>query len=852
MKLTLLPIFLLYCVWSWAQGPMPPAQTTVLGQLVDTENKKPLEFATVSLYNLSDSLITGGITDMDGNFRIPGLPYGDYYAKLNFMGYEEKRIDSLRLELPTLNLGQILLKPDAATQETVQITANKSLLKLGLDKKVFDVENSGLGNSESATEVLRSTPGIEVDQDEQIKVRGKVVQVYINGKPTGLTGENQAAVLRQLPANSIKSVEIITSPSAKDAPDGGAGGIINIVMKRNLLSGFTGNVNARIGTNARGWRSEPVGPMFNKFNTGLGLNYKSEKLNLFSNVSWNRRGSYTLSEAYRFNQLPDSSYYFNTYRDSRRKNDNFWGRLGMDYYISPTQTLSMQVRGGAGSGLNTGQTQYDNFGQDSVFYSQEIRGRDGDAQDYNWSYNAVYSIIFPEKDSTGKPNLDKIGGMGDQHELVFDFQISNSQDQDVDYYGNQSYWPNGDAFTTAPDSQRIEDFDSRREIWARIDYTLPLPKLEGRLELGYHYRYQLDRSDFGYYNYVPQLPSLVNDSSRSNIFEYEQQIHALYGTYSQKFGKKWSGKFGLRLEQASVDPRLISTNESYPWDYFQLFPSLNLGYQMSKSAQMTFNYSRRIDRPGSWSTNPFPSFEDPRYLYYGNPYLQPSFTDKVELNYGNYVGQSGINIGLYASYNDNESTRVQTIDSLTGVIRSRPQNLAYNYQYGLDFNFNTSIFSWWTINLGGNLYQSHFDAEVEGQDLSYQTLGSSGNIFSSIRLQKIGLNISMGGSVWYQVRDIQGSNRPNFWHWVSVNKQLMDKKLRLSLWVQNPIYSNSYRYQRSTDSFRQSGIYEWENRVINFSMSYNFGKMNVKNKRRSQLENRSGGGDGGSGGQGGI
>ncbi len=820
-------------------------ETRIQGSIVDAQSQKALEFATISVYNYSDSLISGAITDAQGLFVLKELPYGDYYAKASFMGYVTRQLDSIRISAasPIKQLGAIALQANAQTQEEVEIIAEKSLLELGLDKKVFNVEKSDLANAENATEVLRGTPSVEVDKDEKVKVRGKVVQVFINGKPTGLTGENQAAILRQIPANNIKKIEIITNPSAKYAPDGGASGIINIVMKQNRLQGFTGNVRVGTGTNGRAWQRNGTGPLFNKYNGGFALNYKSEKLNIFSNMSAYQNNSFSSGENFNHNFLPDSSYYFNTISDNTNSWQSIWGRLGMDYYINDMHTLSFQVRSSPNQSFSDGYVNYENFDIDSIPTGLDQRLNNTLGTGQNWTYNLVYTILFPELDSAGNRILDNAGAMGENRELTIDVQYSNNTDNNEQDFSEYRYGPTGELSSIFPDSQRTLDFNSTQEVWAKIDYTHPFQDKKRRLELGYHFRWRADQSDFNFYNYDFNNNQLLNDSNRSNRFRYTQQIHAVYGTYSQKFGKKWNAKLGLRLEQAYVNSVLLNTNESYPWDYFQLFPSLHCSYQMSEAQQMTFSYSRRIQRPGIWSVNPFPEFDNPRFLWLGNPYLEPSFTNSLEINYGQYMGMNSVNIGLFANYSNNQSLDIQTIDSI-GTIISTPQNLAYNYQFGLELSSNLRFTKWLSMNLNANFYQSHHNASALDEDLSYNTLGGYGNMYLNARF-KFGMSISMGASTWYQVRDIQGRSIPYVWHWASINQQLFKQKLRISLWFQNPFVNNIYQSYRETANFRSLNVSRWENQVVNFSLSYNFGKVNVKNKRRSKLESRTGGQSGG-------
>lgn len=839
---------------SFAQIPTAPAATSgsIKGSIIDAQTKKALEFATISLYSTSDSLISGAITDALGDFQLKKVPFGQYYAKLTFMGYVTRRIDSIEISADKSYkmLGRLEIQADAQTQDEVEIIGEKSLLELGLDKKVFNVEKSDLANAENATEVLRGTPTIEVDKDEKVKVRGKMVQVYINGKPTGLTGENQAAVLRQIPANIIKKIEIITNPSAKHAPDGGSSGIINIVMKRNPLQGFTGSVRAGVGTNSRAWQKNGTGPLFNKYNGGLSLNYKSEKINLFSNFSTYQRNSFSSSESFNHNFLPDSSYYFNTIGDNQSGWQSLWGRVGMDYYFNDMHSLSLQVRASPNRSYGDGYTNYENFDIDSIQTGSDNRLNNSNSNGLRWTYNAVYSILFPQKDSAGNPILDDVGAMGENRELTFDVQYTTNNKRNENYFSEYHFGPTGELSTIYPDSQQTIDLDGNQEAWAKVDYSHPFKNKKSRLEIGYHFRWQMDRSDFNFYDFNFNQNTIENDSSRSNLFEYTQQIHALYGTFSHKFSDKWSAKLGLRLEQAFVNSILKNTNESFPWKYFQPFPSLHVSYQMNMKQQMTFSYSRRIQRPGIWSVNPFPSFNNPRYLWYGNPYLQPSFTNSLEVNYGHYLGMNSINVGLFGNYSNNESTSIQVIDSLTGVISSTPQNLAYNYQVGVELSTNLKFTKWLSMNLNGNIYRSHYEASTVDESLTYSSLGGYGNMYLNARF-KFGLSISMGASSWYQFRNIQGRSIPTVWHWASMSQQLFNKKLRLSVWFQNPFFNNVSRSTSDTPNFVGNSESRWENRVFNFNLSYNFGKVNVKNKRRSKLESRTGGGGASGGGQGG-
>jgi outer membrane receptor protein involved in Fe transport len=834
----------------YAQKPeLDNIKTVIKGNIIDSASRKPLEFAAISVYK-EDSLISGAISDADGDFTI-NLSLGKYRLKIDFIGYNSKIIDNIKFtpELPFVNLGRIMLTEDQKMQTEVIIKGEKSLMQLGLDKRVFNVEKSALSDAENATEVLRATPGVEVDKDEAVKVRGKSVTVFINGKPTGLSGENQAAILRQIPANTIKSIEIMTNPSARNAPDGGSSTIINIVLKKNTLEGFTGSVNAGIGTNALAFNSNPEGYWFNKYNGGLALNYKSRNINLFSNINLNERGTFSSAESFRQNFLPDSSYYFNTYSDSRSVYKSLWGRIGADFYLNETNTLSIQVNGNPSTSSSKRYLTYDNFDSDSILSGFDTRSGINENRNNSMTYNVIYSVIFPEKDSTGHPNLDKIGSMGENRELVFDLQLTDSRAVNPNELANYYFDKFGNTISTLPDSQFIRTLSNNYQFTGKIDYTHPISRKNQKIQLGYHFTQKKDNNDFRYENFNSASLQMENDSSRSNIFEYTQLINAVYGTFSHKIGKKWAAEYGLRLEYAHVNPFLVNTATSYPWSYFGIFPTLNFAYDLSETQQLSFNLGRTVSRPWIWEVNPFPNFNDPRFLDFGNPYLRPSFNNNFSVNYALFVGGQSINISYYSSISTGESIDITSINPVNAVLSSAPENLGNSFSNGLDINANFNLSKWWSINSSFNAYHNYNNADIIDQKLSYSTFGGGGSMYSNMRF-KFGLSANIGFHSWYVARDIQGRTLPNVWHWASLTQSLLKNKLKITLSANNPFFINRWRVFTDTPFSQGFAVSLWENRVVNLRLSYNFGKTKVKKQRTSRLEGRTGS-DSGGGNQGG-
>ena len=834
-------VFLFFSNSVFGQMPdMSKIKLSIKGNIIDSLSRKPLEFAAVSIFT-NDSLIGGTITDIDGDFEIKNLQGGTYKLKFDFIGYRSKSLDSIKVkpEIFVTNVGRIMLAEETKMQSEVVVKAEKSLMQLGLDKRVFNVEKSSLADAENATEVLRGTPGVILDKDDAVNVRGKVVSIFINGKPTGLSGENQTAILKQIPANNIKSIEIMTNPSAKNAPDGGSGSIINIVLKKNNLQGLTGTLNAGIGTNALAFSENPEGYWFNKYNAGLSLNYKSRKFNIFSNINFNERNSFSTGESSRYNILPDSAYYFNTFNDGRNGSQSIWGRLGADYNINETNTLSFQVNSSPSRGNNSGLVKYDNFDADSILSGFDRRFNSSENNGNSTTYNLIYSIIFPEKDSTGAKILDNIGKMGENRELVFDIQYSDNVNNNSSFF-NVKHFDNSDVeIPRNEEKQDIYNLGTSYSAMLRADYTHPFPKKEMKFQSGYHLTLSNNRNDFRYLNFDSLSGEMQNDSSRSNIFSYKQQIQAVYGTFSHKWSKNWSAEYGLRLEYADVRPFLENTGQAFPWSYFGFFPTLNIACDISETSQFGIEIGRQIGRPWIWDVNPFPSFTDPRFLNIGNPYLRPSYTNNIGFNYSKYLGKQSLNFSIYGSYSSGESTEITSINSTNGVLISTPQNLGNSYSGGFDFNGNFNFLKFFSLNSSINVYYETMNTDKIDKNLSYSTLGASSSMYLNYK-SKFGLSANLGFHLWYAARDIQGRTIPNVWHWASLTQNLYKDKLRLTLSANNPFFQNRWTVYTNTEFTKGYSRSIWENRVLNLRVSYNFGKTTVKKQKASRLEGRTG------------
>ncbi len=862
-------LLMAFCVQAQEPRGEAPKIGTLTGTVVDSITNKVLEFATVSVYRQRDSALVGGmITDIKGRFKVEQLPVGRLYVTISFMGYSPYTISDVRLNPQNSNrdLGTITLAPNRALLETLEVTAEKSDFQLGLDKRIFNVDKTNLADSENATEILRNTPTVEVDFDGAVKVRGSAVQVYINGKPTGLTGDSQAEILDQLPANSVKTIELITSPSAKYDPEG-ASGIINIVLKKNVLEGFTGTANVSVGTST--WAP------FQRYRGGLSLNFRNEKINLFSNFSYNNSRNYSEGYNYRLALAGTDTSALQQFNDRTRIRNGGMARVGMDYYFDENNTLTVAARIRPSGGGNVGKIQYDYYDDNTDRSRIEVRESEGSQERFNMTYNVIYSKVFQPKNKTEEEggikrrdsSADEEGGgrrwrgggddragggrgtMGDKQELVIDLQYSNNSSDEEDLFEQQQYTGEWSWSNNEPILQETTERRGMHQGTVMIDYTHPLPK-EKKFEAGYKGNIRWMGNDFTSQSYDYTQDQFTNDVGLTNNFEFLEQVHAAYVTFSHKI-KKFQYKVGFRAEYTLAESRLVSPdNQVFVNNYPSLFPSLNLAYELPKSQQMQLSFSRRINRPSDWALNPFPSYSDPLNLRFGNPFLLPQYSNNVELSYAKYwqKGHTFMLTGFYR-YNTDLMDRLRTLRP-DGVAVQTFYNFSTSQLWGGELVLRVTPTKWFNFNIAGSLYQNIQDGSNISDGFSVNTLEGNGSVGMNFTLD-FGMRIA--ASMWASIPKYvpQGWSSGYAWTSVSVSQKVLKDKGRLTLSVQNPFLGGRFNYETQANDFYQAGRSRWEAPIFELRFSYRFGGVNVRDgrsKNASRLGNGGGGeSDGGDG-----
>lgn len=801
-----------------AQKPSTIGKLTGLVQ--DQQSKKAIEFATVSVLQVTDSsLVTGTITDEKGAFFIEKIPLGTYLLKIDFMGYESQHIGPVALtaSLPTQQQPTTFLRINAENLETAEVTAEQNMMQLGIDRKIFNVEKDQLTKGGTATDVLRNTPTLSVDMDGNISLRGSQgVTVLINGKPSALTGANRKAVLDQIPASMIKQIEIVTNPSAKYDPEG-ISGIINIVLKKNNLEGISTNVSYTIGT------------LGDKHNASLGVNYRNKKINLFANYNYNYNRSWKTSEIDRKNIFADSVSFLNQSTNGHKGQQTHFAKVGMDYYINDKNTLTFSAGFTPQNWFDCDTIDY-RFLDDSELLTHRYR-RDV-LENYNgftMEYNLNYTTKFKQP----------------KQELVFDATYSNFRGGSEDLYQERFYDAKGVLLEEVAMEQNNQKNDGNDVLSAQVDYTHPFTKIGGKLEVGAKGTLRLIDNDFKSYNLDQLTNENILNKGLSNHFRYNEQVYAVYSTYGQKI-KKFSFQVGLRLEQALTTSTLVNSSAVYKNNYFSFYPSAHLAYELPKAQQLQLSYSRRVNRPNIWALNPFISYTDPQNLQVGNPYLKPEYIHSVELNYAKYWKKGSFTASAYYRYTTDVMRKMYFVDN-AGVGRVEFTNFDNTQSYGVEMVTGLQLFKWWRLNASANVYRMQEDGSNLGDDLKNDAIWGHGNIGSTFNMP---LDFSAQFNVFFRspLKLVVGTVSEMVYMSFGLSKTFLKGALTVSVRVSDPFRLQRFDYNLQADNYVNVGKHRWESLVGHLTVSYSFGKMDMNTRRKMNKTSGnapSGGGMGG-------
>ena len=686
-----------------SQGQPRPSIGHVFGKIVDAKSKKGVEFASVALFRAKDdSLITGQLTESNGDFSLDNLPFGKFKLKVSFLGYATLQQDVMVLP-KTLeqDLGNIALSQDEKTLNTVTVTAEKSTIELKPDRKVFNVEKDLSARGGTGMDVMKNIPGVSTDADGNVTLRNSTPIVYVDGKPTTLT-------LDQIPADQIEKVEVITNPSAKYEA-AAAGGIINVVLKKNRQPGYNGIISAAVGTN-------------DQYNGMALFNVREKKFGFMLN--YNVNGATNRTTAYTDRKSLDSLIgnpenirgYF--HQNDQVTNTRVFqtARVGFDGYINNHNTLSITQSGTFGNFSTLDNQQY--YNSDST-NSQLVNGTRVSNQNvyfrnFTTDLSLVHTYTKPDKQWT------------------LDFNYNHAHGGTTNLYTFNTYQPNGIPLPfniiSNPQSETQNGGSHSDMITAQWDFDYPING-NMKLEFGARSNFQRQYSSLTVTDFDSSY-SQVN-SYLSNNYRTDNLINAAYVTFSHTI-KGFSYQLGLRFEQTYFNGVLLSKGDSsfsyaYPSSHATatnvldcFFPSIMLSQKIGEKHEIQFNITRKIERPNFRQISPF-IFASDKYDYQiGNPGLRPELQNKAEINYDLNIPKLTWLSSLYGSYNQDDITQFNSVDASdpTGqTIKSSFINAKSNFRGGWENTFKITPVKGLDITADGNVFYTLIQTNVGGQEI---------------------------------------------------------------------------------------------------------------------------------------
>lgn len=756
---------------------------------VSTANQEPVAYATVSILQKSDStLVKVSITDGDGKFSFAEIKAGEYLLRVTSVGYKEY-IQEIKQNTDF----QIVMEEDSQVLSEIQVTAKKPIVEILADKTVFNVEGTLSASGITGFDLLRKAPGVVIDNNENLIVEGKGgVQIYIDGKPSPLTGQDLANYLKTLQSSDVEAIEIITQPSSKyDAA--GTAGIVNIRLKKNKNFGTNGTLTAGYAIGR-----------FSKYNTGISLNNRNKKVNLYSNYSNQLSENYDFINLYRV----QSNTIFDAQSSSISNDQSHNAKVGLDFYASSKSTFGLILNGNLNNSSSFNDSRTPIISQSTLETQQVLVAQSNSETDsYNFSGNLNYRFA------------DTLG-----HSLNIDLDYGRYNNDRSNLQPN--YYYNGSETTIQDEFIYFMITPVDIQIMSlKLDYEQNF--LGGKLGVGFKSSLVDTDNTFEFYDVIDN-DNILNDT-RSNNFRYKENVNAAYFNFNKKW-KKMNVQFGLRAEHTNSDGKLNSLqqneNERVKRNYLNLFPSGGLTYTLNPQNSLALTYSKRIERPNYRSLNPFEVQIDELSFSRGNPFLQPQYTDNIKLSHTfKYV----LNTSL--SYSKISNFTAQVTDA-EGENRSviQAQNIANQEVINLGISCPFDATKWWSVFLSLNASRSSFEAKDERYvAITQNNLSFYGQ--NNFTLPK-GFQFEISGwysspSVWggtYQTKSLGSLD-------IALQKKFLEDKLSIRLAVSDILFTSPWRGETRFANVYIRGNGGWESRQFRVNLSYLFGNNKMKSAR---------------------
>ncbi len=774
----------------------------IKGFIIDGGTNQPLEYVNVVIKKGTPlTLVKGVVSDSKGGFVLDKLAAGTYQIELSFIGYTTYQ-KQVTIDGKMLNLGKFTLQVDSKTLKEVQVEAQGPAMKLDIDKKVFTVSQSISSAGASASEMLQNIPSVSVDVNGNVSLRNNSnVEIWINGKPAGITSDNEGDILQEMPAGSIEKVEVITNPSAKYSAEGSAG-IINLILKESAKPGYYGSVSGGVSLPDRG----KLG-----YNLGANLNFTSSKVDAYASIGRRDMKFSGGGWSNRYILDPATGDTLSSLKQNSTANRHFQGtfiRAGMNYRVNKMNSLGfdgfMMFGKGVMSNLNNNET----FDAANSLLSQYYRNTATGGNRTMYNINLNYEHKFDQDGS----NLTS--------SLSFSSHPSSMEN-------NYSQWIIPNSLTS---TQQQTTTGKSPEAEFKLDYTNQFTK-DSKLQAGFDGNYREQ------YSNVIGLTNGIPDPSITNLFDYYERDYAAYTTYGNKWGK-FSTQVGLRGEYSYIN--FSTGQQNYTIHYIQPFPSVFLDYAIDQNNEFQLNYTRRLNRPRGHSINPFINISDSTNWSFGNPNLAPEYINSFELNYLKSWTSHTLSASLFYHYTTNGIQSVQWLQN--GIMMNTSMNGSKTTAGGLETVLRDNFFRFFNLTTTLDLYYNKLYASQFVQDNQMINIPAQSSFSWNAKsianiMLPANLSAQITGSYTAPYYISQGKNMGNYEVDLGLRQMLLHKKLILNLNVRDLLNSHRNKVETWGPNYKQESLNYFNGRMVSLNISYNFGNATPKRGKKPPTTN---------------
>ena len=787
---------------------------TISGKIIDSDFNTPLEYATISIYDSKkQNLINGVISDNSGFFSIE-LTKGLYDLKIEYISFETKTLEKIDVQ-NSIDLGIISLSINENLLDEIEVIGEKTEIEIKLDKTVYNIGKDLTLKGSSVSDVLDNLPSLEVDIDGNVSLRGnQSVRILINGKPSGLVGISSNDALKQFPSESVEKVEVITSPSARYNAEGTAG-IINIVLRKNKLAGLNGSASLNLGDPRR------VGISTN-------LNFRTKKISLFGNIGDNSTkyiNGFKNETEYFTGREKNNFLYENGERNSERNSNYYNG--GIEYFFDEKTSFVASFVNNSSDGLTNTSNLIDQTFDNINSLSERLEDENEIDENKEFSFN--FSKKFNDKG----------------HELTIDYQKEKSFEIESSSILNSKLKPIYERYL----SEKITTDENQNSELYKIDYVLPVGE-EGQFEAGFRRSNQHQKIDY-LVEKEDNLGNYISDKNLSNTLLYNEKVNAYYTQYGNK-KNNFSFLLGLRFEESITNVTQVVNGDNTKKKYNDLFPTLNLALELKEDETITLGYNRRIRRARSYFINPFPSRSSITNIFQGNPNIEPTYSNGIDLGYLKRFSQTTINGSIYFRKSTGEFTfitestgeSVLVNGNLVPVIRRTPINLASNSQTGVEFNVNYTQSKLWRVRGNINFFESDLKGEYNGVVYDSKNFSWSGGLNNYL---KIFSSVDWQTSLSYRApqKTAVSNRKARISSNTALSKDLMKDKLTLTFKVNDIFETQKWRIESFNENYRSYSESSWRGgRNFELNLIYRFNQKKSDRKRSNNYENYGEGGFG--------